>query len=682
MSTISNNQNKKYFSNTLFLNKNKEPIEKLDEYFINKDIIKLNRILRPELAASIKETEKPDNKKQELLISPTPPKDYQVFPNDRINHLSSKETPDLYGPPNYTVEAEANRKINPIFNEISGKVSSAVEYIETVMTVNRMAKFAFKAGKYVSGFEYGISALNVMTAKNPIKAGVIELGGYALGFLGGTAGALGGGLIGAGIGGLLGGPIGAAAGAIAGAAVGGYVGEQIFQEIGKATASDLIDHWLGKKERKTKVNKKTMLAANKKSLKEMEDGTSWGEQLIAWLKKDKSTSELPFSKAHDFPMMNEKGKPIDGIWDKSLKPLLQGGANLYQSISENNKQFPVSTSHDVPIRDKNGKIINNHGTIYNTIKKLAKDARKSKNPMLWGTNVKQRKKSGVMSTSSVFSDMTIKPRFTIPKQIKDITENEKNPISKKEKKPTGLLGTITDLAYKALFEYKNSGVAKTVSLQKRKRNKNTKSDARSTTHRKSNRSYTPRYTYKKPNSGISYNKKKNNNPFNNIPKRMRKNAAKMLRYVPLIPFNPFGLFLPRKHANGGIINEKMLTWAGEEGSEAIIPLTASRRDRGLELWKRTGKMLGAYPNAKSNVKSAGLGAISGQSHSIKKDRSGKQSNSQINIGGVTIQLTASNTDGNLVNMINAQKEEIANTISGIIAEALESGFENLPVSVA
>lgn len=48
----------------------------------------------------------------------------------------------------------------------------------------------------------------------------------------------------------------------------------------------------------------------------------------------------------------------------------------------------------------------------------------------------------------------------------------------------------------------------------------------------------------------------------------------------------------RKYANGGIIPSHSVFEGGEEGPEMIIPLVNKRRDRAIDLWFETGKMLG------------------------------------------------------------------------------------------
>lgn len=58
---------------------------------------------------------------------------------------------------------------------------------------------------------------------------------------------------------------------------------------------------------------------------------------------------------------------------------------------------------------------------------------------------------------------------------------------------------------------------------------------------------------------------------------------------------------PRPYANGGLIDRPHLGLVGEAGPEMIVPLSASRRGRGLELWQQAGQMLGAIPYANGGL---------------------------------------------------------------------------------
>ena len=54
-------------------------------------------------------------------------------------------------------------------------------------------------------------------------------------------------------------------------------------------------------------------------------------------------------------------------------------------------------------------------------------------------------------------------------------------------------------------------------------------------------------------------------------------------------------------ASGGFTNGPELSWIGEDGPEAIIPLGAKRRNRGLELYQQVGEILGVSANAEGGV---------------------------------------------------------------------------------
>ena len=53
---------------------------------------------------------------------------------------------------------------------------------------------------------------------------------------------------------------------------------------------------------------------------------------------------------------------------------------------------------------------------------------------------------------------------------------------------------------------------------------------------------------------------------------------------------------PDQNAYGNIINRPTLSWVGEDGPEAIIPLSQKYRSRGLSLWEEATKALGITPS--------------------------------------------------------------------------------------
>jgi hypothetical protein len=67
------------------------------------------------------------------------------------------------------------------------------------------------------------------------------------------------------------------------------------------------------------------------------------------------------------------------------------------------------------------------------------------------------------------------------------------------------------------------------------------------------------------------------------------------------------------HADGGILSRPHIGLVAEDGAEAIIPLSAKRRERGLSLWEKAGEILGVRPYADGGIvgASSDSAAVSG-----------------------------------------------------------------------
>ena len=140
----------------------------------------------------------------------------------------------------------------------------------------------------------------------------------------------------------------------------------------------------------------------------------------------------------------------------------------------------------------------------------------------------------------------------------------------------------------------------------------------------------------------------------------------------------------------------------EEAPEMIIPLSSQRRKRALNLWNKTGEMLGVPGFAGGGIRSrlfggSGMDAFalggetdnggsgSGQTEGfsfreyVPSAASGGQS-VQIEVGGIQVEINVdAGSAENVGNAIKAQANEIAETLAGIFADALGSQFENTPV---
>ncbi|WP_290755688.1 hypothetical protein [Anaerostipes sp.] len=150
-------------------------------------------------------------------------------------------------------------------------------------------------------------------------------------------------------------------------------------------------------------------------------------------------------------------------------------------------------------------------------------------------------------------------------------------------------------------------------------------------------------------------------------------AAASLASISL--FNVVGGAGVAKNANGSFVGGKMLSWVGEDGPEVIIPLGGKRRKRGLDLWQQAGAMLGVSQHADGGF--VGGGSVAGSGRSGKK-----KAPVSVSVGNITIQLKGGQ-DGNgtnidLLKVLKEQKNQVSDEICRILADALESAYQNIP----
>lgn len=144
-------------------------------------------------------------------------------------------------------------------------------------------------------------------------------------------------------------------------------------------------------------------------------------------------------------------------------------------------------------------------------------------------------------------------------------------------------------------------------------------------------------------------------------------------------------------ASGGFVNSATRFIAGEAGTEVIIPLSSSRRNRGIDLWEKAGKMLGVPYFADGGFVSGAYNNYSGENmyaisdDDIDNDNDipvfAEQNGQSINITiGANPAITI-NSDGGNVDILQVLKEnlsDIADDILEQVAEALEGIFKNRP----
>jgi len=171
-----------------------------------------------------------------------------------------------------------------------------------------------------------------------------------------------------------------------------------------------------------------------------------------------------------------------------------------------------------------------------------------------------------------------------------------------------------------------------------------------------------------------------------------------------------------KKADGDIITGPLLSWVGEDGPEAIIPLGGKRRSRGLSLWEKAGELLGVKRYANGGV----IGSAKFASNSVSIDGSlnyisktvsslprgdyefsednPEEPSSSMNIplinsdgGGKTevkieVHLSPSfeiagdgNRDEDILRVIRKNLNDMADELNGKIAERMGEVFSNMPL---
>ena len=135
----------------------------------------------------------------------------------------------------------------------------------------------------------------------------------------------------------------------------------------------------------------------------------------------------------------------------------------------------------------------------------------------------------------------------------------------------------------------------------------------------------------------------------------------------------WGLF--KHNANGSFVDNPMLSWVGEEGPEVIIPLSGHKRDRGLDLWQQAGQALGVTGYANGGMVGGAPGKQSAQGTGQPKG------GIRVSVGNINISLKSSGGGGKSTNLLSAlkeQKEEVSDELCNILADALESAYQNIP----
>ena len=131
------------------------------------------------------------------------------------------------------------------------------------------------------------------------------------------------------------------------------------------------------------------------------------------------------------------------------------------------------------------------------------------------------------------------------------------------------------------------------------------------------------------------------------------------------------------NAEGSIVTRPLLSWVGEDGPEAIIPLGSKRRDRGMDLWLQAGRALGVKEYADGGmIGDVPLSGDSADSSSGSSGNNGDKGQIVVNMNPV---FNINGDGGNdTVNSIKEKLKELINEMSGELASRLLESYANMP----
>jgi len=134
---------------------------------------------------------------------------------------------------------------------------------------------------------------------------------------------------------------------------------------------------------------------------------------------------------------------------------------------------------------------------------------------------------------------------------------------------------------------------------------------------------------------------------------------------------------PGENAYGGIYDGAFLSWVAEDGPEAIIPLGADKRGRGLDLWYQAGRLLGINEYA-----NGGLVDDDGEDIPVAVPTGGSGSG-----GGNTFQISVEShpvfeiqndgDGGDILAKIREHQSELAEIFGGAIADQMADIVANM-----
>lgn len=148
------------------------------------------------------------------------------------------------------------------------------------------------------------------------------------------------------------------------------------------------------------------------------------------------------------------------------------------------------------------------------------------------------------------------------------------------------------------------------------------------------------------------------------------------------------------HATGGIFDTAHVGLVAEDGPEAIIPLGGKRRERGLELWREAGRMLGVTEYAEGGILGPYANTLASLPESVwDDDGNGSGDPKPVlgggnNGGGTTVHVSVdvnpeytieggSGDPDAIIDIIRAKQTELAELLGSAMADQLLDIMTNM-----
>lgn len=143
-----------------------------------------------------------------------------------------------------------------------------------------------------------------------------------------------------------------------------------------------------------------------------------------------------------------------------------------------------------------------------------------------------------------------------------------------------------------------------------------------------------------------------------------------------------------KNAKGKLTSGPELSWIGEDGMEAIIPLSGKYRSRGLELYQEAGKYLGVGTHAEGGISGSDAAPFSSFSNEViehKGENLSQPDNQATTIqvavnpsSQITVNVESGSTKERIIELLREPLSQITDQLIGQIAQNIMMVAENIP----